>query len=289
MNVEDPLAQVLLDLSAILGPEFSLILGGGYGLFLKQKELERIGARTLLPFSALPDNRTTRDIDLILRAEVVVSVEGMRTVRRAFDALGFMPVPGNEFLQFRRAAFPAGEVKIDLMVGPLGERFDRTRVNVDERRVRPKGFKELHAHPLEEAVGVEEQLTPVVLSGTLSEGANHSGVVLIAQPFTYLLMKLFAFRDRSTDAGKDLARHHALDIYRIIGLITIDDDRTVRAMSAAYREHAHVLEARRIVAQHFGDERSLGILRMREHPLSAGRLAIGPFITELGAILPRPG
>lgn len=104
----------------------------------------------------------------------------------------------------------------------------------------------------------------------------------------YLLMKLLAFRDRANDAGKDLARHHALDIYRIIGLITQDEDQTVRDMAAKHREHPKVIEARAVVAEYFSRSDSLGILRMREHPLAAGRVAIDPFIAEIVAILPPP-
>ncbi|MCW5765170.1 MAG: hypothetical protein KIT68_04255 [Phycisphaeraceae bacterium] len=287
MNGMDPLKQTLLDLHALLGSAVPLILGGGYGLFLKQSEVARAGVRTLFPREALPENRTTQDIDLILRAEVVVSPEAMKTVRGALDSLGFAPIPGNEFLQFKRDLQP-GEVKIDLMVGPLGELFDPNTVKRDDRRVRPKGYKELHAHPLEEAVGVEEHLTPFEISGKRRDGTDHTATVYVAQPFTYLLMKLLAFRDRANDTRKDLARHHALDIYRIIGLITEDEDQTVRNMAAKHKIHPKVLEARAVVAEHFCHTNAIGLLRMKEHQLG-GSLDPAKVISELSELLPPVG
>lgn len=286
MNGPDPLKQTLLDLHAILGSSIPLVLGGGYGLFLRQDDLQRKGARTLFAAHVMPDNRTTQDIDLILRTEVVVSDAGMRMVRHALDSLEFKPIPGNEYLQFSKAMQTAGEVKIDLMVGPLGDLFDAKTVKKDARRVRPRGFASLHAHPLEEAVGVEEHLSTITLMGKRSDGKDHLAEVFVAQPFTYLLMKLLAFRDRVNDRAKDLARHHALDIYRIVGLITQEEDQLVRDMAAKHRNHPKVLEARAVVADSFSRPDALGVLRLREHPLAKKQAMIEQLIAELTAILP---
>lgn len=286
MNGQDPLKQTLLDLHAILGSAVPLILGGGYGLFLRQDDLTRTGARTLFPVNDLPENRTTQDIDLILKAEVVVSADGMKSVRSAINTLGYTPIAGSEHYQFRKAVKPAGEIKIALLVGPLGDLFDAKTVMRDDRRVRPKAFKDLHAHPLEEAVGVEEHLCAITLSGQRGDGTEHNATVYVAQPFTYLLMKIFAFRDRVNDPGKDFARHHAIDIYRIVGLITQDEDQTLKEMATKHRKHPKVLEARAIIAEHFSSQNMLGILRMREHQLAAGQLRLDQFITELSAIFP---
>ena len=66
-----PLITSVLDLNAALGGNADLLLGGGLGLYLKQEHLRRTGARTLLPLDRLPPARTTQDIDLFLRAEVI--------------------------------------------------------------------------------------------------------------------------------------------------------------------------------------------------------------------------
>jgi hypothetical protein len=70
--MDDPLLTTLLDLDAALAWEQPLVIGGGYGLYLKQLYLtEHPEIQTLFPLQDLPEARTTKDIDLILRAEVV--------------------------------------------------------------------------------------------------------------------------------------------------------------------------------------------------------------------------
>lgn len=165
MTVPDPLQECLLGLHAALGESVPLIIAGGYGLYLKQRAVVHSGLRTLFSPDLLPDNRTTSDIDLFLRAEVVVSATRMNLVRDAVDGLGFAAVPGSEYLQFARSVAPAGSIKLDLMVGPLGDLFDPNSVKRDDRRVRPRAFGGLHAHPLDEAVAVEEHTFPVPLGG----------------------------------------------------------------------------------------------------------------------------
>lgn len=136
MILHDPLCACLLDLSARLGGDYPLVVGGGYGLYLKQRMLLNQGTRTRFPQAQLPENRTTQDIDLILHADIVVSAERMKSLRDALDSLGCSVIKGSEYLQFTRPAAPAGEVKIDVLVGPLGDRFDPVTMKRDDRRVR---------------------------------------------------------------------------------------------------------------------------------------------------------
>jgi len=89
MTAPDPIQECLLGLHAALGESIPLIIAGGYGLYLKQRSIVHSGLRTLFSPDLLPDNRTTSDIDLFLRAEVVVSATRMKLVRDAVDGLGF--------------------------------------------------------------------------------------------------------------------------------------------------------------------------------------------------------
>jgi hypothetical protein len=107
----------------------------------------------------------------------------------------------------------------------------------------------------------------------------------VPQAFSYLLMKLTAFRDRLDDSDKQLGRHHALDIYRIIGLMTREEDAHVRELSRRFSDHAAVAEARRIAKACFHDPVGIGCLRIREHPLAAPALEINRFVEELQAVL----
>jgi len=88
-----------------------------------------------------------------------------------------------------------GGIKIDILTGPQS-RFQGTRVKADSRRARPKPSVEIHAHPLDEALTLEEGLVPIVLTGTLSSGEAWESKIFLPHPYTFVIMKLFAFRDR---------------------------------------------------------------------------------------------
>jgi hypothetical protein len=207
---QDPLLTTLLDLDAALNSTPQLILAGGYGLYLKQQYLrENPQIRTLLAIDALPTARTTEDIDLILRAEIVTDSASMGTIRAALDGLGFTVVETAKYTQFVRP-MPPGQVKVDLLAPPLGE--FASRVPHDARRVRPRPSVNLHASKLAEALAADRHALAIPLQGKLSSGTDHSTNVLIPQAFTYLLMKLGAYRDRKDDDDKNFGRHHALDI-----------------------------------------------------------------------------
>ena len=129
--------------------------------------------------------------------------------------------------------------------------------------------------------------SPAVEEHTFAVPLGDTGVLVdVPQSFTYRLMKLLAFRDRCHDDRKDMARHHALDIYRIIAMITPEEDAVVRALAATHRDHPKVVEARRVVGERFTARDSLGILRLREHQLFFARMDLDTFRAELSAILP---
>ena len=168
---QEPLLTTLLDLDSALNSPQRLLIGGGYGLYLKQLYiLNNPQIRTLFPVSNLPTARTTEDIDL-------------------------------------------------------------------------------------------------------------------TQAFTYLLMKLCAYRDRMNDADKNLGQHHALDLYRIVGLLTQKEDADVRRLCAEFANHPVLIDARRIAAAHFVASDGIGRLRIREHPLYTTTLDLDRFAQELQLLL----
>ena len=88
-------------------------------------------------------------------------------------------------------------------------------------------------------------------------------------PFTYLMMKLFAFRDRKEDRDKKLFRHHALDLYAIAAMQVESEYQESRRLGTLYGTDGHVQAARRRMA---GDRfcraaGASGVIRLREHPL----------------------
>jgi hypothetical protein len=135
--------------------QMPLILGGGYGLYLKQVHLQEARpSATLIPGELWPSPRATEDLDILVRTEVVVDAGRMRLIRAALDRLGYAAIPGAEFMQFVKPLRGGMHVKVDLLTGPLGPFADDPRVKVDERRVRLREKVQLHAHRTDEAVGL---------------------------------------------------------------------------------------------------------------------------------------
>ena len=204
--VDDVLKTSLLDLHHELrDTNIPLILGGGYGLYLKQIHLqESEGQRTLLDGELWPAPRATQDLDIHLKIEIIINHAAMKRIRNAIDRLGYLPGEAR-YMQFVKRDAGGREAKIDLLTGPIPREY-RSQVKVSKPRVRPKPPShereapvELHAYVTEEAIDIEENLLPLMVSGVLTSGQAYEGTVYIPQPFTYLMMKLFAFRDWKDD------------------------------------------------------------------------------------------
>jgi hypothetical protein len=266
VTIVDQLTTNLLDLLFELErSRIPIMIGGGYGLFLKRRHLIATGARTLL--ESLPAERATNDLDMFLRAELLSDLGRTQEVREAILRLGYKPVEDAKFLQWKREILVAGapqEVKIDVLVGPLGEFRSKLKVSKPPR-VRPKGDIQFHAHMVEEAISLEDQPITVEVTGVRSTGEPHRGTVEVPESFPYLMMKLHAFADRKADDKMDLGRHHALDVYTIVGIMTEPEYERATRMSAERVGDPHVERARAIVSEDFSTQTGAGMLRLREH------------------------
>jgi hypothetical protein len=241
--------------------EMPLIIGGGVGLLLRDQHLRDNGASTIRPYPSL---RATTDLDIFLTAEVISDPSKTEILRSTLDRLGFHPVEGAEYYQFVKA-MPAGSplpvVKVDLLAPSL----EAGNVSVDERRIRPHGYKGLHAHVTPEAITIQEYLTPVALRCRESAVA-----VFLPHPFSYVLLKLYAFRDRREDPAKDLGRYHAFDIYTSIAMMTEEHFLEAGILRKEFEAADPLLEAREIVGAFFDTPTALGALRIREHARQVG-------------------
>ena len=286
---DDLLKTTLLDISYELRDSgITLLIGGGYGLFLKQLHFASSGqTSTLFTPETWPQPRSTNDIDVLLRPEIVTDSKSMGIIRRALDRLGFSPIPGAEYMQFIKSLDAVRFAKIDFLAGPLGKFEDPSKVKIDDRRVKPRPSVKLHAHRMDEAVVYELEPTEVPVSGRRTGGEQFEGKILVPQGFTYLLMKLHAFHDRRDDPEKDLAQHHALDLYRIVAMMTPGEYVIVEQLANDYRESGAAEKATEIVGEFFSEPEQLGILRMREHPLFAPNAKVSEFIEVLTDLFPK--
>lgn len=261
------LLNTVLDLDQALGGSADLLVAGGLGLYLRQEDLRQKGTKTLLPLAKLPPARTTQDIDLFIRAEVIANREAVGQYRTALNQLGFVVVSGAEYLKFQRAV-DGIDVMIDLMVGPLGEHESDTVVR--ESRARPRGLSGkhgFHARTNHEALGVEHEPVRITVSSEpdSKNSTARSCDVLIPRPFPYALMKLCALRDRINDKKYDLGRHHAMDLYRIAGMLTEEDEAICVTIAQEHKSHPKIVECRGIIEDLFVPRDGLGRIRLLEY------------------------
>ena len=273
-SLEKSLMDLLSKLDSTTCP---IILGGGYGLYLRRTILEREGTRTLLEH--WPEARSTNDLDLFLRPELLCDSTRLLSLKSALDELDYTPVEGAEHYQFRKDdpdGFIERGIKIDLLTGP-SSCFDGTGLKVDERRVRPSPSVKVHAHPTDEAITLNEHLQEVKFQiGEDGESAAKS--IYLPHPFTYSLMKLFAFRDQVDDPVKGNGSHHALDVYSIIAMMTELEWEQAKEMANANADSEIGREAHRIVFEMFDSLTSQGSLVMRANPYCSDQLQLPEFI-----------
>lgn len=284
----DPLRTCLLDLlHELRDQDVPFTVGGGFGLFLKRQHLKERGVRTL--FEELPEPRATNDIDIFFRVDLLTDRASTAALVAAIQRLGYEPVEEAKYFQWKRVITIGGipqEVKLDALVGPLRDR--RARLQVNPPRVRPRGASVgFHAHQTDEALFLEDAPIAIKLRGNLSSGAEYAATTYVPEAFPYLLMKLSAFADRKADENKDLGRHHALDAYTIVGMMTEAEYDRARMLAARSRSDSHFTRVCDLVGREFANPTSLGVLRIREHQLFREEFRLDEFVATLGEIFSR--
>lgn len=277
----------LLDLlHEVKGTDVKLIIGGGFGIYLKTVHVQRFRIQTVL--REWPEPRSTNDLDLFLRPELIIKPEKLRPLANAIVKLGYQVVPGAEKYQFVKpgpGGDEVGSIKIDILTGPQSC-FQDTSVHVDTRRVRPNPSVGVHAHPVNEALTLEQGLLPVTLRGNISSGKPWQAEVFVPHPFTFLMMKLFAFRDRHDDAEKDFGRYHALDLYTIVATTTEEEWRYALELRDQRGDQPYVSEAGCLVLEHFSSLGCLGMIRLRESPYYRNEFQVNEFMSALQELFP---
>ena len=287
MNRIIDLQTALLDLlQKVDDPEIRLIVGGGFGIHLKTNHVRNSGMRTLL--AEWPEPRSTNDLDLFLRPELLIESSKLKPLVNAIAELGYQVVPGAEKYQFAKpgpGGTDAGGIKIDILTGPQS-RFQGTRVKADTRRARPKPSVGIHAHPVDEALTLEEGLLPIVLTGTLSSGEAWESEIFLPHPYTFSMMKLFASRDRLGDPSKEFGRYHALDLYTILATTTEEEWEYALQLRDQYKNDPPAKEAGNLVSEYFSSQERLGMIRLMESPYYRPELQNEGFISALQEMFP---
>jgi len=255
-----------------------LFVGGGYGLWLKSEYLATNEIDTLRD---LPSTRTTQDIDVFLDADVIADATKTEALQGALKDLGYESVSGAQHYQFSREITGPMGVAHALKIDLLAPEVQDERVVMDARRIRPRGVHWLHADVVPEAETLDQMPLELVLEA--------GGRVLIPHPFTFLMLKLFAFRDQVGDEDRGLGRYHAYDVFRIVAMMTVDEWEQAQEIRRRFSGSPRLKTAREIVASQFGSLPSIGILRLREHAREVGEPkltdeSVEQFIDDLAAL-----
>ena len=263
------LGACLLELAyALRETETTLTVGGGYGLFLKWKQALASDQRMLI--ENVQQARSTNDLDLFLRTELLADSEQARFLAEALLRLEFVVVETAKFYQFRRSFTEADQnfvVKIDLLTGPPSSTVDLNHLRIeDDRRVKPRDKTiSLHARRTQEAVAINEALIPVEIHGKRFNGKESQGRVFLPNTFTYLMMKLHAFSDKERRGEGESASKHAADVYQILAVTNEQDWETAKELRRRYLEIPAVKNACRIVQDRFAFPDQMGLIRLREY------------------------
>jgi predicted nucleotidyltransferase len=233
------------------------IVGGGYGLLLRQGYLLHHNQQVMRP--PLPPGRATEDLDLFMTPELIVDAAHMETLRDTILARDYVPTA--KHFQFTRT-LPRGDhnvqVKVDLLAAPPRTETDRERVKISRPRIRPKKAQDIHAYLTREALTIGEN----ALSVTVTASDGQSVTVRVPHPFTYLLLKLHAYRDRRDE---EKGPYHAFDLFRIMSMFTREEWQDSADIRKRYAETAEVREAERIARDLFATPASRGVLALRTY------------------------
>lgn len=221
MDIAEPIFDLLkvslLDLLYELREtDIRPILGGGYGRYLKQQYVRETSVRTLM--KTFPQARSTNDLDLFLRTEVLATPDQLQRIADALNRLEYKVIDAARYYQFVKKVEgliePDG-IKVDLLTRmPPSHYIETGQIRIrDGRRV--KSGKEgigLHARRTDEAVAIEDNPIEISVKGNRTTGEEHIASIFLPQAFAYAMMKLFAFRDQKDESGKKgYGRHHRHD------------------------------------------------------------------------------
>jgi hypothetical protein len=260
-NTFDLLTRELLRLRAHL-PGTPFLIGGGMGLYLRSRYYKADRSpRYPLPVPI----RSTKDLDVILSAELIADTAQMDRIRDALDHMGYSAT--TRYFQFAREIGDSGrDVEIDLLAAPPSE-GQADAVKKSGFRVRPRESKHIHGRITEEARSIDRDPVPIDLSAAARrhEIQLDNPTIYVPSSFNYLILKLHAFSDRKADEGSDYGRHHAMDIFATVTDMSKADWRAAENHFEEECQESYLQKAIDIQQRFFASSSDLGILRIQEN------------------------
>lgn len=236
--INDPLMPHLMDIASNPASE-GLILAGGFGIRLKQSELQGAETRTLImPF---PAARATQDMDFFLRIEMFVQKERGKGVRNMLDQLEYREKQRQwQFEKMQSPDTPERHVIVDL----LARDPDPTEepVKTKDFRVGSGAKIGIHGHETPEAFAVEDSPQPIRVTGLRTDGQEVEATIFVPHPFASLSMKVTAAHDwlryaRGELTDRERSEKHAFDVYALVAMLTEQEQAEAVGLAAKYAEH----------------------------------------------------
>lgn len=250
-------ASLWPELQAIGGD--SVVLAGGYGLFLKQTWLlAHPKVSTIISLGQWPDStpRGTNDFDFVIGVDLIASADAQMKVRAMLEKHGFKPK--SPMWQFEKPLGAGRSIVVDIHA-PHPTEADKG-VKVEQGRVKRKpslGEQALHGRADPESIGFDLQPFRFEMDGLSVATPN---------PITWCSMKLTAMRDqrvKSEDtrrspaerqASRKIAVKHALDVCRIVAMTTRAERDATPEVIGTIRESPSFAQAASIAAEYFQPE-----------------------------------
>jgi hypothetical protein len=217
------------------------IICGGLGIYLSYFRKED-GISKMI--------RATQDIDLMLSREDLLEQAKRNAIAEIITKeLNYIVQDNKQHHGFKKD----GIQELDILVPP--------NIDLPASEHRLKIVKSnLHGYITREAEFIEEDLRAVQLSSISDEYAENDAKLYIPSPINLIIMKLFAFNDRSQ--GKrftsDRAMAHAWDLFIAIMLTDREDLKQGQAFLARHSDSELIQKAREIVQQGFSEYEQIG-------------------------------
>lgn len=237
----------------------SVVLAGGYGLFLKQTWLlAHPEVPTIISLAQWLDStpRGTNDFDFVIGVDLIASADAQVKVRAMLEKHGFKPK--SPMWQFEKPLGGGLSIVVDIHA-PHPAEADKG-VKVEQGRVKRKpslGAQALHGRADPESIGFDLRPFRFEMDGRSIATPN---------PVTWCSMKLTAMRDqrvKSEDARlspaerkeiRNKAVKHALDVCRVVALTTRDERDGTAEVIRCIEDAAPFKQAASIAAEYFQPE-----------------------------------